>query len=174
MSDGQRDETTDSADQARVSILVAVDLENAFRVFTEDIDKWWRRGLKYRVAGQRQDALILLEPRVGGRVLESFEVESGSTIIEAGRVTVWEPPNRLTFTWRAIKFTDDQATTVDVRFTPQTNGTLVVLTHSGWSSIPLDHPSRHQHGAAGSIRMTGLWWGELLSSFRRFAAKKSR
>ncbi len=91
MSDGQRDEKTDSADQASVSILVAVDVEIAFRVFTEDIDKWWRRGLKYRVAGQRQDALILLEPRVGGRVLESFEVESGTTIIEAGRVTVWEP-----------------------------------------------------------------------------------
>jgi hypothetical protein len=39
-------------DEAVVSVLVAVEPETAFRVFTEEIDQWWRRGLKYRIAGK--------------------------------------------------------------------------------------------------------------------------
>jgi len=32
-------------DQVRVTVLVAVDPEVAFKVFTEEIDQWWRRGV---------------------------------------------------------------------------------------------------------------------------------
>lgn len=37
--------TATAGDQARVTVLVAVDPETAFEVFTEEIDQWWRRGL---------------------------------------------------------------------------------------------------------------------------------
>ena len=40
-----------AGDRARVSVLVRVPPEQAFRVFTEEIDAWWRRGPEYRVAG---------------------------------------------------------------------------------------------------------------------------
>jgi len=58
-------------DQARATVLVAVPPEVAFRVFTEEIDQWWRRGPKYRVAGENR-GFIHLEPRVGGRLFESL------------------------------------------------------------------------------------------------------
>ena len=87
-------------DQARVSVLVKADPAAAFRVFTEEIDQWWRRGVKYRIAGDRR-GIVHLEPRAGGRLLESFETPSGPRVIETGRVTTWEPPSRLVFEWRA-------------------------------------------------------------------------
>jgi hypothetical protein len=59
-------------DQARVSVLVKADPDAAFRLFTEEIEQWWRRGPKHRIAGDRR-GIIHLEPRVGRRLLESFE-----------------------------------------------------------------------------------------------------
>ena len=59
-------------DQAKVSVLVRVPPEIAFRVFTTEIDQWWRRGLRYRVAGKRR-GIIRLEEGVGGRLFESFD-----------------------------------------------------------------------------------------------------
>src|SRR2546428_14125413 len=49
-------------DQARVSVVVGVPPDVAFRIFTEEIDLWWRRGLKYRVAGTNPGS-IHMEPR---------------------------------------------------------------------------------------------------------------
>jgi hypothetical protein len=43
--------TTDET--ARVSVSVAVPLAVAFEIFTRDIDRWWRRGVKFRHAGRR-------------------------------------------------------------------------------------------------------------------------
>ena len=85
-------------DQARVSVVVGVPPEVAFRIFTEEIDQWWCRGLKYRIAGTRR-GIIHIEPRVGGRLFESFENGSETKIFESGKVTVWEPPSRLVFDW---------------------------------------------------------------------------
>ncbi len=70
-----------AGDQARVSVVVEVDPIAAFRVFTEEIDQWWRRGVKYRIAGDRR-GIIHLEPRAGGRLLESFETPSGLRVNE--------------------------------------------------------------------------------------------
>ncbi len=96
-----------AGDQVRVSVLVAVEPGDAFRLFTEEIDQWWRRGLKYRVAGTRR-GIIHLEPRVGGRLFESFEMPSGTRVVETGRVTAWEPPARLVFEWRAVNPTSSR------------------------------------------------------------------
>jgi len=129
-------------DQARVSVLVKADPAAAFRIFTEEVDQWWRRGVKYRIAGDRR-GIIHLEPRVGGRLLESFETPNGPRVIETGRVTAWEPPTRLVFEWRAANFAPSEKTEVEVRFDPSPSGTLVTLTHRGWSAIRADHPARH-------------------------------
>jgi uncharacterized protein YndB with AHSA1/START domain len=165
-------------DQARVSVLVEVPRDVAFRVFTEDIDRWWRRGLKYRVAGTRR-GFLHLEPGPGGRLYESFDLTdpssgsaTGPKIIETGRITVWEPPERLTFEWRGANFAAGETTEVDVQFQPSATGTLVTVTHRGWSEIRPDHPARHGLEAAAFLRMLGLWWGDLMSSLRQTAAEK--
>jgi uncharacterized protein YndB with AHSA1/START domain len=159
-------------DQARVSVLVTVAPEEAFRIFTEEIDQWWRRGLKYRVAGTRR-GIIHLEPKVGGRLFESFEVGSKTKVVETGTVNVWEPPSRLAFEWRAVNFAPAEKTEVEVVFEPSPSGTLVTVTHRGWSKIRLDHPARHHLPVAPFIRMMGLWWGDLMSSMREHAAARS-
>lgn len=157
-----------AGDQARVSVLVRVAQDVAFRIFTEEIDQWWRRGFKYRVAGKRR-GIIHLEPRVGGRLFESFEVGSETKIFQTGTVTAWDPPSRLVFEWRAVNFEPHESTEVEVVFERGENGTLVTVTHRGWSKIRPDHPARHGHPVEPFIRTMGLWWGDLMTSLREYA-----
>jgi uncharacterized protein YndB with AHSA1/START domain len=158
-------------DQATVTVLVAVDRDVAFRVFTDEIDLWWRRGLKYRVAGARR-GIVRLEPGVGGRLFESFETDDGVRVVETGRVTSWEPPERVVFEWRAVNFAPAEKTEVEVLFQPSPGGTLVTVKHRGWSAIRSDHPARHGHDVPAFLRMMGLWWGDLLTSLREHAAPR--
>lgn len=152
-------------DQARAGVLVAVPPEVAFRVFTAEIDQWWRRGLKYRVAGARR-GILHLEPGVGGRLFESFELGAKTKVIETGRVTVWEPPARLVFEWRAVNFAAGERTEVEVVFEGRASGTFVTVTHRGWAGIRGDHPARHGLEVGAFVRMMGMWWGELLAGLR--------
>jgi uncharacterized protein YndB with AHSA1/START domain len=155
-------------DQARVSVAVGVPPATAFEIFTGEIDVWWRRGPKFRHAGTH-GGFVHLEPHVGGRLFESIDGDNGSgpRVFEVGRVLVWEPPERLAFSWRNANFAPDEITRVDVEFVPSRTGTIVTVTHRGWSALRPDHPARHGlHGAAFS-RMIGLWWGELLTSLRQ-------
>jgi uncharacterized protein YndB with AHSA1/START domain len=151
-------------------VLVAVDPDTAFRVFTEEIDRWWKRGLAYRVIGKDR-GIIHLEPGVGGRLYESFDTPSGPRVFETGRVVSWEPPARLLLEWRAVNFAPEEKTEVEVLFERSPSGTLVTVTHRGWSAIRPDHPVRHGNEVPAFIRMMGLWWGELLSALREHAAR---
>lgn len=152
-------------DQTRASIYVAADPRLAFQVFTGEIDLWWRRGLRFRVAG-KDKGFIRMEAGVGGRLFESFETKEGTEVFEAGRVTSWEPPCRLVFEWRASNFTPDEKTEVEVTFEEMGERTLVTVVHRGWSALRGDHPVRHGLDVPAFLRMNGLWWGDLMMSFR--------
>ena len=132
---------------ATASIRVAAAPELAFRVFTERIGSWWRRGTLYwndRERGQRLE----FEPGVGGRLLEVYEDDS----FEIGRVTAWEPGEHLSYTWREAGWGPGENTTVDIRFTPDGDGTLVSVRHGGWETVSgPDRSGGYQQG-----------WGELL------------
>jgi len=156
-------------DQARITVSVAVPPSVAFDIFTNEIDRWWKRGPAFRHAGRR-GGFIRLEPGIGGRLFESIECDDGEHVFEVGNVHVWEPPSRLAFTWRNGTFTPDQSTEVEVVFEPSMKGTLVTVTHRGWSTLPANHPARHGMPAAAFVRSIGLWWGELLTSLRRESA----
>jgi uncharacterized protein YndB with AHSA1/START domain len=156
-------------DQARVSVAVAVEPAIAFRIFTEEIDAWWRRGPAYRSAG-RKPSVMQLEKGVGGRLYESFEAPSGPRVVETGRVTAWEPPSRLALEWRGPNFAPAEKTEVEVSFDPTPSGTLVTVVHRGWTRIRTDHPARHGLEVSPFIRMLGLWWGELMTSLSHHAA----
>jgi uncharacterized protein YndB with AHSA1/START domain len=156
-------------DAATVTVTVAVEPAVAFEVFTRETDLWWRRGVKYRVAGRRPGVLAF-EPGVGGGLFESFETETGAKTFEVGRVTAWEPPHRLLFEWRNANFAPGERTEVEVLFEEVATGTKVTLQHRGWASLRPGHPARHDLEPAAFSRMIGLWWGELLSSLREHAA----
>ena len=160
---------TGPGDRATVSVHVAVPQEDAFDVFTREIDLWWRHGRKFRIAGRQRGALFL-EAGIGGRLFETFEASSGTRTIEVGHVTVWEPPVRLALEWRGVNFKPHEKTLVEVAFEQSGDGTLVTVRHSGWSSLPEDHPARHGLVGAAFSRMIGLWWGELMTSLREHVA----
>jgi uncharacterized protein YndB with AHSA1/START domain len=158
-----------SGDRARVSVSVAIPPSRAFHIFTADIDQWWRHGMKFRHSASRS-SLLRIEPKVGGRLFESFEAEGTQHIIEVGRVRVWEPPRQLSFTWRNANFAPHEQTEVEIQFEPTASGTLVTVTHSGLAALRADHPARHGLQGAEFCRMIGLWWGEQMSSLRLVCA----
>jgi uncharacterized protein YndB with AHSA1/START domain len=155
-------------DRARVSVRVAAVRELAFEVFTADIDAWWRHGKRYRMG---EPSTIALEPRLGGRLTETFTVRGKERVMESGRVTVWEPPVRLVIAWRAANFrAEDPSTEVEVTFERAIGhsgeGTLVTIEHRGWSAVRPDHPARHGEEARAFLASLGRWWGDLAASLR--------
>src|SRR5262245_40846137 len=79
------------------SIHVKRPVDVAFRVFTQDIGKWWPLKDGYTFGGERADQ-IHLEARPGGRFFERF---TDGEEFDVGAVTVYEPPSRVVFTWKA-------------------------------------------------------------------------
>ena len=152
-----------AGDRATVTVRVEVEPDVAFEVFTTEIDRWWRRGIAYRVAGRRPGTLHL-EGRLGGRIFEEYE---GSGLHEVGRVTAWEPPARLAFEWRGANFAPGEVTHVEVTFTRTESGaTELRLVHSGFAALRPDHPVRHGEAPGVFIGRIARWWGDLLTTFR--------
>ena len=156
---------TGAGDAATVSVLVRVALEDAFEVFTREIDLWWKQGPQFRIAGRRRGQLFF-ESGTGGRLFETFESAQGPRTFEVGKVTLWDPPRRLEFEWRGVNFKPGEKTSVEVTFEQSASGTLVTVRHRGWSSLPTDHPARHGLVGPAFSRMIGLWWGQLMTSLR--------
>lgn len=154
-----------AGDRARAMVSVKVAPEHAFRLFTEDINIWWRRGPRFRNAPGDQ-GMVCIEPRVGGRVFESFIAHGNETVIEMGQVTVWTPPQKLVFKWRIVNFAPGEWTEVEVHFQASATGMRVSVEHRGWSAIRPDHPVRHGLAIPAFIGMMGLWWGDQLTSLR--------
>jgi uncharacterized protein YndB with AHSA1/START domain len=161
-----------TSDGARISVSVAVPPARAFEIFTVEIDRWWRRGIKFRNAGARQGC-IHLEPGLGGRLFESVDGEGTAHVIEVGRVRLWEPPRRVAFSWRNANFAPHEHTDVEVEFAASGAGTLVTVTHRGLESLRADHPARHGLQGAAFTRMIGLWWGEQMTSLRQSSGPAS-
>lgn len=162
-----------AGDVAKVSVFVRVPPEVAFSVFTSETDLWWGKGPKFRRAGRRP-GVIAFECGPGGRLFETMELPSGDRTFEVGRVLAWEPPRRLSFEWRGSNFKPHEKTLVEVSFEPSNDGTLVTVRHSGWSVLPEDHPARHGLSGRDFSRMIGLWWGELMTSFREQVSERER
>lgn len=93
---------------------------------------------------------------MGGCLFESIDGDGSPHVFEAGRVRVWEPPLRLSFTWRGANFAADEQTEADVEFAPATTGTLVTVTRRGLSALRTEHPARHGFQGADFSRMIGL------------------
>lgn len=155
-----------AGDKVSVTVFVEVPIADAFAVFTEEIDRWWRRGPAFRLAG-KSPGTMTLEPKLGGRFVEHWG--DGKTR-EIGIITTWEPPTHLVFEWRAFNFEPGEITTVELWFDSSGEGTRVKLEHRGWSTIRDDHPVRHGKAVEAFIRDLAMWWGGLLTSFRENAA----
>ena len=124
------------------SVQVPVDPALAFTVFTEELGCWWVQGPinfydSSRAYGKR------MEPGVGGRIIEVYDEASGDGL-ELGRITVWEPGERLA--WRSS--VDDVET--EVRFEGREGGTVVSVR----ATIPGSGADR---GGTSWVFMTPVW-----------------
>lgn len=151
-----------------VSLRVAAAPEDAFDTFTEEIGLWWQPG-----------ALFQITPRGDGRL--SFENRerlvttlANGKVFEIGRVTAWERPSRLAFTWRQATFTPDQLTSVEVVFEAVGGETRVTVTHRGWDTIPQDHVARHGFPLQATHMRLMEHWRVQLGRIARQLTDKSR
>ncbi len=158
--------STKEGDRVRVSVQVTLDPSAAFRVFTEEIDRWWRRGPRFRASGTNR-GILRLEPEVGGRLFESFDQHGKTVVVQTGTVVEWAPPRALAFEWRNVNFAPNEVTLVEVEFAANPRGTMVTVTHSGWAAIRPDHPARHGLPVNRFIRQRAMWWSDLMTAYRR-------
>lgn len=113
----------------RKQLKVNLPVEAAFRLFTEGIGKWWP--LETHSVGERQAETCFFEGWTGGRIIE---VLKDGTQSEWGRVLIWEPYQKVGFTWYPGR-EPDTAQEVTVTFSESSGGTLVELLHTGWESL---------------------------------------
>ncbi len=140
-------------------VIKCIDVElppaRAFRLFTEEIGRWWPL-VSHSVHGAEAVACHM-EGHAGGRLYETHRDGRES---EWGVVEVWEPPARLAFTLHPGQ-PAAEATYVEVAFENRLAGTRLTLTHTGWE----------RRGALGPLfreRYEG-GWNPVLERFRAHA-----
>ena len=97
--------------------------DHAFNVWTSRIDTWWPRD---HTVGEAVS--VQLVAGVGGRI---YERDADGTEHDWGRVTAWDPPRRLAYTWHLGREASE-ATEVEVRFVTVGDGTRVEIVQDGW------------------------------------------
>lgn len=137
------------------AVDVGVDPGTAFRLFTEEIGRWYRSG-RWSWNDPDRAVGILIEPGVGGRWLEVWD-DTTKEGYELGRVLVWEPGRRLLLTYRNVHLPPGD-TEVEVRFEGIAGGTKVTLEHRGGSEL-----SEAQRANA---------WLNFMAWFRDYAAQR--
>ena len=145
----------------RKRVSVKVPQARAFEIFTAGMSRWW---LKTHTINPTKSPIreILVEPRAGGRWFERGE--DGSEC-DWGKVIAWEPPARLLLAWQITgqwRFDPNLVTEVEVRFTPDGEGTTVELEHR--------HLERLGDTAAAMREAFEGGWTSLLESFARMGA----
>jgi uncharacterized protein YndB with AHSA1/START domain len=121
-------ETSETA--VRKSVVVSRPVEEAFRVYTEELGRWWPFARTHSV-GKEDVETVILEGREGGRFYE--RTKSGDEHVW-GTVVVWDPPNRILHTWHPGRG-EETSQMVEMTFTPVADGTRVELVHTGWERL---------------------------------------
>ena len=142
----------------RKSITVKASVEDAFDVFTDDMDSWWPR--EHHI-GKSPMKRMVVEPKVGGRC---YTEQEDGTDCDWGSVLAWEPPHRFVMAWRITtkwEYEPDlwKSSEVEVRFTP---------IGDGLTRVDLEHRYLERHGPGfESLReYLDRFWDQALSAFR--------
>jgi uncharacterized protein YndB with AHSA1/START domain len=142
-----------SSDVASASVDVAVDQEAAFRIFTEDVGKWYLID-QYTVVDHTRTKTLRFDPWVGGRFRAIYDLETGEGA-EGALLTVWEPPHRLVFV-------DSRDMEVEVTFAPVGGGCRVTVVQRGFDKLGADEARRvREHGWFVYLP---AWFGEYVST----------
>lgn len=146
-------------DSVTESIYIKAAKAKVFDAFVNHINEWWLRKGKYSYSFAPEETKpksVHFEPRLGGRYYEIFE---NGQEYQIGEITVWQPPDRIAYTWKGEEY--KQPTLVDVVFAENSGQTLVTLTHSGFVAA----------GVPDYAESYGIGWDEILDRFAAWLAK---
>jgi uncharacterized protein YndB with AHSA1/START domain len=136
------------------SLTVDVEPEWAFRFFTEKIGDWWplEDYSVFAMTGRGRPDEVRFEPGIGGRVYERLGEEEATW----GVVRVWEPPDRIVFSWNTNGDWPED-TEVELTFTPEGDRTRVHVLHTGFERLGEQAEPAHTGYDRG--------WGEVLGRY---------
>jgi uncharacterized protein YndB with AHSA1/START domain len=149
-----------------VALRVKAPPERAFAAFVGEIGAWWRPNGLFQTT-PRAPGVLAFEPGEGGRLTETL---ANGKVFEIGRITAWEPPARLVFSWRQATFPPDLHTEVEVRFEPVGEETRVSVEHRGFDRVPAGSAARHGFPDQALLMRLAEWWRKLLTSYGESAA----
>jgi len=149
-----------------VALRVKAPPERAFAAFVGEIGAWWRPNGLFQTT-PRAPGVLAFEPGEGGRLTETL---ASGKVFEIGRITAWEPPARLVFSWRQATFPPDLQTEVEVRFEPVGEETRVSVEHRGFDRVPAGSAARHGFPDQALLMRLAEWWRMLLTSYGERAA----
>jgi hypothetical protein len=138
--------TSHVPDAVQKSIVVRCTVDQAFRIWTEQIDAWWPKG--HSVSGDPRTTVVI-EPHVGGRI---FERTAAGVEQSWGQVLVWAPPEHFAYHW-FLGSGAAQPTRVDVHFIVQEHELTRVEVRHGGPELIGDLWSRNspRYGAAWDV-----------------------
>jgi uncharacterized protein YndB with AHSA1/START domain len=139
----------------RKSVVVRCTPEHAFRTYTERMSDWW----PFAGHSIHDDVdRVVWEGRVGGRVYEVAKTgEEGLW----GTIIAWDPPHALAMTWHPGR-SEETSQELEIRFTPEADGTRVEVVHTGWERVGPDFRERMAGYDKG--------WGTVLGLFAEAVA----
>jgi uncharacterized protein YndB with AHSA1/START domain len=143
-----------------VALRIAASPERVFDAFVKDIALWWKPNDLFQLT-PRGDGALRFEGGEGGRLVATLP---NGKEFEVGKISTWEPPLKLAFTWRQATFTEGQLTHVEVLFEPLGEETRVSVAHKGWDSVPQEHVARHGFPERIFLQRQGEHWRTLLAS----------
>ena len=101
----------------------------AFRLFTEEMGIWWPMQTHSVAEGDAKQCGM--QCHAGGEI---YEITNDGQRHVWGKVTRWEPPHHLAFTWHPGR-EPDSAQEVALLFEPTPSGTRLTLEHRGWEKF---------------------------------------
>lgn len=110
------------------------------------IEKWWGKG-------------IFLEALLGGKFHEPWQDALGKHLA-TGTVTGLKNYEFISFTWKEDSWPKDWKTSVEIRLTLQSSGSLIGVKHTGWAVFPQDERS-------SNIQSFSEGWEYLLSQLKK-------
>ncbi len=103
------------------SVLLPLDIDAAFALFTVEISQWWPADRRHT-----NDPGSKLFLRADGRF---FERAGDGREVELGKVTAWQPPRRIVLDFYVATDTEHPTEAV-ITFEPEAGRTRVTVTHS--------------------------------------------
>jgi uncharacterized protein YciI/uncharacterized protein YndB with AHSA1/START domain len=152
-------EVDDIVMPVRKDIVVRCSPSRAFWIFTREINAWWPK--KRHSVGEEQSESVRLEPRIGGRLIETH---GGGQQAIWGTILVWNPPHRFVLIWHPGR-SGEEATEVEVVFTTVGRDTRVALEHRGWERRPDGRVARDEYDQG---------WVGVMNSFQAAGDKPPR